>query len=90
MAIERYEHSKKDKDQKYETFRGPIIPNSKNDLFTFSREGDRLDLLAQWWLIAEANNLGKGSLAVPTGLQLRIPQPDVNLQEGLLRAEEER
>jgi len=98
MADKRYEFSKKDKDQKYETFRGPIIPNSRNDLYTFSREGDRLDLLAQqfyndprqWWIIAEANNLGKGSFAMQPGLQLRIPRPEEPLQDGLLNAEEER
>jgi hypothetical protein len=26
-----------------------------------------------WWIIAEANGIGKGSLAIPTGKQLRIP-----------------
>mgnify|MGYP003145331136 FL=1 len=98
MAINRYEFSNVDKDQKYETFRGPVIPNSRNDLYTFSREGDRLDLLAQqfyndprqWWVIAEANNLGKGSFAIPPGLQLRIPRPEEPLQDGLLNAEEQR
>jgi len=98
MALERYEHSRKDKDQKYETFRGPAIPRSNQDLYMFSREGDRLDLIANefygdpryWWIIAEANNLGKGSFAVPTGLQLRIPKPIEGLQEGLINAEAER
>jgi hypothetical protein len=26
-----------------------------------------------WWIIAQANNIGKGKLSVPAGLQLRIP-----------------
>lgn len=46
-----------------------------------SQEGDRLDLLAKeyygdenfWFVIAMANNLGKGSLNVPAGLILKIP-----------------
>lgn len=58
-------------------------PNiSGNDLYIFSREGDRLDLLANsfynnpqlWWVIADANNLGKGSMIVPPGIQIRIPR----------------
>jgi len=96
MADKRYEFSKKDKDQKYETFRGPIIPNSRNDLYTFSREGDRLDLLANefykdpryWWVLAEANNVGKGTMIVPSGLQLRIPFPITDLLDRLREVEE--
>jgi nucleoid-associated protein YgaU len=26
-----------------------------------------------WWIIAEANNIGKGDLLVPVGKQIRIP-----------------
>jgi hypothetical protein len=26
-----------------------------------------------WWVIAQANNLGKGKLSIPLGKQLRIP-----------------
>ena len=44
--------------------------------------GDRLDTLAfkyyqdssLWWIIARANNIGKGDLTVPIGKQIRIPQ----------------
>lgn len=62
------------------------------DKFIISREGDRLDLLAnefyqdatKWWIIAEANQLGKGSFTVPPGIQLRIPTiTPVELRESL-------
>ena len=57
------------------------IPVSDNDIYIITQYGDRLDLLAGqyyedvtlWWIIAAANNLGKGALVVPPGLQLRIP-----------------
>lgn len=59
----------------------PPIPRSENDIYVITREGDRLDILAGqyyqdvslWWIIANANNLGKGSLVLPSGNQLRIP-----------------
>ena len=55
------------------------------DIYFISRRGDRLDLYAnkyyqdasKWRIIATANHLGKGTLAVPPGLQIRIPRdPD--------------
>ncbi len=59
----------------------PSIPHSENDIYIITRDSDRLDLLAGqyyedvtlWWVIATANNLGKGTLVVPPGLQIRIP-----------------
>jgi len=61
------------------------VPKSLNDRYIFAREGDRLDLLADefyddttaWFILALANNLGKGSLNVPAGIQLRIPEQAV-------------
>mgnify|MGYP006921280141 CR=1 FL=1 len=46
-----------------------------------TQEGDRLDLLAKefygdetfWFAIARVNGLGKGSMAVPPGIIIRIP-----------------
>ena len=46
-----------------------------------SREGDRFDNIANafyktptlWWVIAQANNLNNGSLALPAGVPLYIP-----------------
>ena len=57
-----------------------IYPNI-NDVFIYAKETDRLDTIALqfykdaslWWIIAQANKLGKGSLEIPPGMQLRIP-----------------
>jgi nucleoid-associated protein YgaU len=54
---------------------------TENDTKILSQEGDRLDLLAKefygderlWFVIAKANNLGKGSLDVPAGKVVVIP-----------------
>tara|TARA_R100000234_G_scaffold3253_1_gene2661 strand:- start:9388 stop:9690 length:303 start_codon:yes stop_codon:yes gene_type:complete len=60
----------------------PSIPVDVSDILIISKYGDRLDLLANqyygldsyWWIIAEANGLGKGSLHIPPGMQIRIPK----------------
>lgn len=69
--------------KRYDTSVLPIFMERSTDYYIFSREGDRLDNLSQsfyndprkWWILAQANNLGKGSLIVPPGLQIRIPYP---------------
>ena len=63
--------------------RYPKLDAQPTDIYIISRAGDRLDNLAyayyqdatKWWVIATANNLGKGTFAVPAGLQIRIPMP---------------
>lgn len=75
-------------------------PTSTDDLYIISRERDRLDSLAYefygdarfWILIAEANNLGKGSFAIPPGRQIRIPSRTFILEVDnvLQRTEDER
>jgi hypothetical protein len=78
--MNRYEHNGKT-NSAYQTTRLPVIPRSYDDKYIFTREGDRLDTLAYelyedpryWVLLANANNLGKGSLMVPPGIQLRLP-----------------
>lgn len=61
-----------------------IYPNFRDNqegTKILSQQGDRLDLLAKefynderlWFVIARANNLGKGSLAVPPGIVVYIP-----------------
>lgn len=45
------------------------------------QDGDRLDILSykfyktadKWWVLAKANNLANGSMAVPIGTRLFIP-----------------
>lgn len=65
----------------YRTTYYPIIPESIDDTYIIASESDYLDSLAKkyygdesyWWIIAQANNLGKGKLSIPQGKQLRIP-----------------
>jgi hypothetical protein len=59
----------------------PSIPTSVDDIYIETKRGDRLDNLAYIyydnpryaWVLALANNLGKGTYAVPSGIRLRIP-----------------
>jgi nucleoid-associated protein YgaU len=65
----------------FKTVKYPIIEKSTRDLYIVGKQGDRLDNLAHvyykdttlWWIIARANNIGKGDLTVPIGKQIRIP-----------------
>ncbi len=63
----------------YETTLYEKIPESNEDIFVITQEGDRLDNLAYqfygnqhlWWYIAHANKLT--TMNVKEGIQLRIP-----------------
>lgn len=65
----------------YLTTSYPTIQPSDTDVIIVSNETDYLDMLAYkyygdptlWFIIALANNLGKGKMSVPPGLNLRIP-----------------
>lgn len=56
-------------------------PANSTDLYIQITSADRLDILADrlygdqslWYIIAQANGLGKGSYRVPEGKILRIP-----------------
>ena len=70
----------------------PDIPLSYDDVYVYTDEGDRLDLLAQqyyqdstlWWVISIANpQLKQGSYYVPIGTQLRIPNEIQAIQNSL-------
>jgi hypothetical protein len=58
----------------------PDIPKNDEDIYIYTREGDRLDLLSYeyygsaeyWWVLAQANNI-KGSWVVEPGIRFRIP-----------------
>ena len=60
----------------------PPIPRKDTDIYVHTTPGDRLDLLAyqyygnvnMWWLIAEANAVGKGTFTITPGTLLRIPK----------------
>lgn len=65
----------------------PSIKKSNNDILITASEGDYLDTLAQkyykdptlWWVIANANNIGKGRLSVLPGTQIRIPSDVISI-----------
>ncbi len=83
--MNRYQNipiEKIDKKRVYRTVRYPEIPLSENDIYVYTIQGDRFDVLAQqyyndsslWWIISIANdNLLQNSLVIPEGLQIRIP-----------------
>ena len=95
MALDRYQFTEKELD-KYKTTRYPSFKTQLSDLYIISRQGDRLDNLSHkfykdpryWWIIAQANFLGKGTLIVPPGLQIRIPFPLEGLLDKLRKVEE--
>ena len=59
----------------------PEIPLSDSDQFVYPKDGERLDNLAYkyyndsslWWIIAQANELGKGRTILNPNFQIRIP-----------------
>jgi len=64
------------------TTKYPDVPLSFNDIFVYTDEGDRFDILAQnyysdsslWWIISVANpQLTQMSMYPPLGVQIRIP-----------------
>jgi len=66
----------------YATSRYPEIPLSENDIYVYTTQGDRYDVLALnyygdsslWWIIASANpSIGLNTLVIPEGVQIRIP-----------------
>lgn len=65
------------------TTKYPTIPLSFEDIYVYSTQGDRFDILAQqyygdsslWWVISSANSdLAQNSYYIPEGNQVRIPQ----------------
>lgn len=70
----------------------PTIQPSLSDIYIITTAGDRLDILAYkyygdvtyWWIIALANSdnktpIGKGTMVLQEGLQLRIPTNPVDI-----------
>ncbi len=83
--MNRYDYTTKGKrwDGKpvYKTLVYPPIPISDSDIYITVDDNEYLDSLAfryykdtsLWWIIAVANNLGKGRLSSDISKQLRIP-----------------
>lgn len=65
----------------YKTTLYPVILPSQSDVIVITNDNDYLDMLAfkyygdptLYWIIANANNIGKGRMSVKSGLTLRIP-----------------
>ena len=76
--MSRYDQTNKDS-KRYRTTLYSKVPESNDDIFIITQEGDRLDNLASrfygnpqlWWFIARTNNLK--TMNVPSGTSLRIP-----------------
>lgn len=59
----------------------PPIPTDASDIYLLTTAGDRMDVLSKkyygsvgyWWVIAEANAVGKGSMVLHQDVYLRIP-----------------
>ena len=77
----------------YKSLLYPVIEVDPMDVYIISDETMYLDMLAQkyyndvsnWKLIALANNIGKGRLSVPAGIQLRIPMNLAKINEDIKR-----
>ena len=82
----RYKNTKLTKDptgtRVYKPTVYPKIPIKNSDLIITPKEGERLETLAAthygdtslWWIIAAANNLGKGTMKLTPGERIRIPR----------------
>ena len=82
----RYKNTKLTKDptgtRVYKPTVYPKIPIKNSDLIITPKEGERLETLAAthygdtslWWIIAVANNLGKGTMKLTPGEEIRIPR----------------
>ena len=84
--MNRYQNipkTKIDKKLVYVTSRYPEVPVTSDDVYVYTVQGDRFDVLALqyyknsslWWVISIANTdkLPQNSLVIPEGLQIRIP-----------------
>ena len=84
--MNRYQNipkTKIDKKLVYVTSRYPEVPVTSDDIYVYTVQGDRFDVLALqyyknsslWWVISIANTdkLPLNSLVIPEGLQIRIP-----------------
>jgi hypothetical protein len=76
---------KSDNIQYYQTTKYPEIPLSNNDIYLYTVQGDRFDILANqyykdqslWWIISIANTAIAG-----TNLPTDLPQDSLLIPEG--------
>jgi len=84
--MKRYQNIKINRDNKgkrhYVGVKYPPVPLSPDDIYLYTTQGDRFDILAEqyfndsslWWIISISNpNLEQNSYTPPIGIQIRIP-----------------
>jgi phage tail protein X len=87
--MNRYQNIPKEKingNLAYRTSRYPEVPLSENDVYVYTTQGDRFDVLAQqyygdsslWWVISIANTGGAG-----TSTQSDLPQNSLVIPQGI-------
>jgi hypothetical protein len=65
----------------YETATPSTVPTEDVPFYYIAQDGDRLDTISNlfyktpdnWWIIAKANNIANGTIAVTGGTKLLIP-----------------
>jgi hypothetical protein len=75
-----------DKKQRYLTTKYPEVPLSNNDIYLYTVQGDRFDVIAKkfygdqtlWWIISIANTAIAG-----TSLPSDLPQDSLLIPEGI-------
>ena len=76
----------------------PEIKIRNNDIYIYAKSEDRLDNLAYkyygdvslWWVIAQANHVGKGGFRLNPGMQIRIPMAIEAIMEEFRKINKER
>jgi hypothetical protein len=85
MALSRYENIPSRKTGKINVVRSTLYPTidpKPGDIYVLTDSTDRLDQLSYkyygtvkyWWIIAHANKISKGSMALDPGLKIFIPR----------------
>jgi len=99
--MSRYNSTSLTKDNKGKSRRGttiiPTVPRSESDIYITTTTPERLDKLAHsfyedtslWWIIAEANGIGKGTFIIPSNTNLRIPNKS-NIQDLIIQTNRNR
>ena len=92
----RYNNTAKRKDKNKKMYYAPSfidsIPLKDSDRIIFVSEGMRFDMLAQkyydnsnlWWIIAKANEMGNGKLAIDYKKKIRIPMEIDDILDSIL------
>ena len=99
MAIARYNNIPSKKAGKINVVRSTLYPTitpKPGDIYVLTDSSDRLDQLSYkyygsvryWWIIAHANKISKGSMALESGLKIFIPRDVDSILEEYTRLNE--